>query len=180
MMVLRCAAGLSPSVAVRFAALMHDLGKARTPPNRWPSHHGHEELGVPLIEGIAARLRVPNECRDLAVLAARHHGLIHRAAELRPSTVLELFEKTDAFRRPERFADLLLACEADARGRLGLEERPYPQADYLRRARDAAAAVALNADERQHLEGAAIGKKIGAKRVAAIAQIKASLAENRS
>jgi tRNA nucleotidyltransferase (CCA-adding enzyme) len=180
MMVLRCAAGLSPSVAVRFAALMHDLGKARTPPDRWPSHHGHEELGVPLIEGIAARLRVPNECRDLAVLAARHHGVIHRAAELRPSTVLELFEKTDAFRRPERFADLLLACEADARGRLGLEERPYPQADYLRRARDAAAAVALKADERQHLEGPAIGKKIRAKRVSAISEIKGSLAENHS
>ena len=83
---------------------MHDLGKARTPPDRWPSHHGHEELGVPLIEALATRLRVPNECRELAVLAARHHGNVHRAAELRPQTVLELLEKTDAFRRPERFA----------------------------------------------------------------------------
>jgi len=172
MMVLRCAARLSRSVTVRFAALMHDLGKARTPPEHWPSHRGHEELGVPLIEALVARLRVPNECRDLAVLAARHHGVFHRAAELRPATILELFEKTDAFRRPERFADLLLACEADARGRAGLENHPYPQADYLRRARDAAAAVVLSADERGGLDGPAIGRKIRAQRVAAISAVK--------
>lgn len=174
MMVLRCAARLSPSVAVRFAALMHDLGKARTPPDRWPAHHGHEEAGVPLIEALVARLKVPNECRDLAVLAARYHGIVHRAAELRPTTVLELFEKTDAFRRSERFADLLLACEADARGRAGLENRDYPQAGYLRRARDAAAAVVLSAAEREGLDGAAIGKKIRAQREAAVTAIKGS------
>jgi tRNA nucleotidyltransferase (CCA-adding enzyme) len=173
MMVLRCAARLSTSVAVRFAALMHDLGKARTPSERWPSHHGHEELGVPLIEALATRLRVPNECRELAVLTARHHGNVHRAADLRPQTVLELLEKTDAFRRAERFGDFLLACEADARGRKGLEERPYPQAAYLRSARDAAAAVALSASEREGLDGAAIGKKIRAQRLHAITAVKA-------
>lgn len=173
MMVLRCAAKLSDSVAVRFAALMHDLGKARTPQNHWPSHHGHEELGVPLIEALAARLRVPNDCRELAILAARHHGVVHRAAELRPSTVLELLEKTDAFRRPERFADLLLTCEADARGRAGLEDRDYPQANYLRRARDAAAAVTLSAADREGLDGAAIGKRLRELRLDAVASIKA-------
>ena len=171
-MVLRCAARLSSSIAVRFAALMHDLGKARTPQSRWPSHHGHEELGVPLIEALAARLKIPNDCRELAILAARHHGVVHRAAELRPATVLELLEKTDAFRRPERFADLLLACEADARGRAGLEDRPYPQADYFRRARDAAAAVVLQPAEREGLDGAGIGKKIHALRLAAISALK--------
>jgi len=175
MMALRCAARLSPSIAVRFAVLMHDLGKARTLPERWPSHHGHEETGVPLIEVLVARLKAPNECRDLAVLTARHHGIVHRAAELRADTVLELFEKTDAFRRPERFAELLLACEADARGRAGLENREYPQAAYLQRARDAAATVALSAAEREGLDGLAIGKKIRAQRLAAVAAVKASL-----
>ncbi len=174
MMVVRCAARLSSSVAVRFAALVHDLGKARTPSLKWPSHHGHEELGVPLIEALCARLKVPNECRELAILTSRYHGNVHRAAELRPQTVLELFEKTDAFRRPERFNDLLLACEADARGRAGLEDRPYPQADYLRRARDAAAAVALSAGDREGLDGAAIGKAIRARRTAAIAALKSA------
>lgn len=174
MMVLRCAARLSPSKSVRFAALMHDLGKARTARDRWPSHHGHEEAGVPLIEALAARLRVPNECRELAVLAARHHGVIHRAAQLRPSTVLELLEKTDAFRRPERFNELLLACEADARGRAGLENRDYPQAEFCRRARDAAAAVMLSDAERDGLNGEAIGERLRKKRLDAVVELRRS------
>ena len=172
MMALRCAARLSSSIAVRFAVLMHDLGKARTAPERWPSHHGHEEAGVPLIEALGARLRVPNECRELAILTARHHGMIHRAGELRPATILELLEKTDALRRPERFAQLLLACEADARGRAGLQDRPYPQAHYLARARDAAAAVNLAEAERTGLSGEAIGAQLRKKRIAAIAALK--------
>jgi tRNA nucleotidyltransferase (CCA-adding enzyme) len=174
MMVLRCAARLSPSIAVRFAALTHDLGKARTAPDRWPSHHGHEELGVALIEALAARLRVPSECRELAVLDSRYHGHVHRAAELRASTLLELFEKTDAFRRPERFADLLLACEADARGRAGLENRPYPQASYLRRARDLAAAVALTEPDRAGLTGERIRDELRKRRIAALTAFKES------
>lgn len=174
MMVLRCAARLSPSVPVRFAALMHDLGKGRTPPEHWPSHHGHEELGVPLIDALVARLRVPNDYRDLAVLASRHHGAIHRASELRTDTVLGLLEKTDAFRRPERFADLLLACEADARGRTGFEDRKYPQADYLRRAREAAAAVALNENERAGLAGPEIAAALRKQRLLALGPVKES------
>src|SRR6266702_1185281 len=111
LLAVRTAAQLGASNAVRFAALTHDLGKARTPRERWPSHHGHEAAGVPLIEALCARLKVPNAHRELALLTARHHTLVHRAAELKPATVLTLLENCDAFRRPERFAELLLACE---------------------------------------------------------------------
>jgi tRNA nucleotidyltransferase (CCA-adding enzyme) len=168
MLALRYSAVQSASATVRFAVLMHDLGKALTSPERWPSHRGHEEAGVPVIEALCARLKVPNGFRDLAVLTARHHAVVHRAAELRPTTVLKLFEATDAFRRPERFEEMLAACEADARGRTGLEARPYPQREYLLRARAAAAAVSLGESERQGLAGPAIGELIREKRLAAI------------
>ena len=173
LLALRCAADLGGSLAVRFAALTHDLGKARTPPDRWPSHHGHENAGVPLIEALSARLKVPNSCRELAILAARQHTLVHRAAELKPATVLGLLEDCDAFRRPERFTELLLACEADARGRTGRERVPYPQADYLKVALAAASAVALSPEEREGLEGPAIGAKVRRGRLAAITALKA-------
>ena len=168
MLALRYSAANGTSTAVRFAVLMHDLGKALTAPAHWPSHRGHEEAGVPVIEGLCARLRVPNGFRELAVLTARHHAVVHRAAELRPATVLKLLEATDAFRRPERFEEMLAACEADARGRTGLESQPYPQRDYLRRAHAAAAAVSLEESERQGLVGPAIGEKIREKRLEAI------------
>src|SRR5256885_6147503 len=135
LLALRQAAQLGTSGAVRFAALTHDLGKARTPRERWPSHHGHEDAGVPLIEALSARLKVPNAHRELALLTARHHTLVHRAAELKSATGLTLLANCDAFRRPERFAELLLACEADARGRTGREHEPYPQAPYLKTTR---------------------------------------------
>src|ERR1700683_859299 len=131
MLALRYAAGVGASLAVRFAVLCHDLGKALTPRERWPSHHGHEESGVPLIEALCDRLKVPNAQRELAVLAARYHALVHRAQELKPATVLKLLDASDAFRRPERFAELLGACEADARRRSGREGEPDPQADFL-------------------------------------------------
>ncbi len=172
MMALRLASRITDSKVVRFAVLMHDLGKARTPAEQLPSHPGHEEASVPLIEALVARLKVPNEYREVAVLAARHHGNVHRALDLRPGTVLKLLEETDAFRRPERFAQFLLACESDARGRKGLEERPYPQADYLRRARAAIAAVALDEDERAGLSGAAIGEQLRAKRLKVLTEMK--------
>ena len=168
MLALRYSASTGASTTVRFAVLMHDLGKALTLPERWPSHRGHEEAGVPVIEALCARLKVPNGFRDLAVLTARHHAVVHRAAELRPTTVLKLLEAADAFRRPERFEEMLAACEADARGRTGLEAQPYPQRDYLRRARAAAGAVTLDASEREGLAGPAIGEKIREKRLAAI------------
>jgi len=141
MMVVEQSGFLSADVEVRFAALVHDLGKATTIPDKWPSHAGHEQRGNKLIRNLAQRLPVPRVCRDLAVVVAEFHTHSHRAFELRDDTVVTLFEKTDAFRRPQRFEQFLLACEADARGRTGLEHRDYPQAAHLRMAFAAASAV---------------------------------------
>jgi tRNA nucleotidyltransferase (CCA-adding enzyme) len=176
MLALQYAAGNGASGMVRFAVLTHDLGKAQTPKSAWPSHHGHEEFGVPLIEDLCDRLKVPNTHRELAILTARYHTLVHRALELRPETVLTLLENCDALRRPERFAELLLACEADARGRTGREDAPYPQVGYLRRMLTAAAGVTLTESERGDLEGVEIGAEIRRRRLAAIAALKASMA----
>ena len=172
MLVVRYAAKIGAPKSVRFAALMHDLGKALSPAERWPSHRGHEEAGVPLIIDLCDRLKVPNEFRELAILTARHHASVHRAAELTPTTLLKLLETVDAFRRPERFGELLTACESDARGRAGLESQPYPQREYLLRARDAAAAVALTDDERRELKGPFLGERIREKRLAAVTSVK--------
>jgi tRNA nucleotidyltransferase (CCA-adding enzyme) len=141
LLCLRAAARLGLDVEARFAVLLHDLGKGTTPREFWPAHHGHEERSVTLARRLCERLRVPNSFRELAEIVARYHGLCHRAAELRPATVLKLLEGTDALRRPERFEQFLLACEADLKGRDGLENAPYPQAALLRRALAAAAAV---------------------------------------
>ena len=180
LLALRYAAKSGASTAVRFAALVHDLGKAVTPRERWPSHHGHEAAGVALVEALSRRLKAPSGHHDLAVLATRHHTSIHRALELKPSTLLELLEAADAFRRPQRFGDLLLACEADARGRAGLENRPYPQADYLRRAREAAATASLSLEDRQRLTGPAAGARLREQRLAALTALKHSFGEART
>jgi tRNA nucleotidyltransferase (CCA-adding enzyme) len=172
MLVVRYAARIGAPSSVRFAALMHDLGKALSPRERWPSHRGHEEAGVPLIIELCDRLRVPNEFRELAIQTARHHAIVHRAAELTPATLLKLLETLDAFRRPERFAEVLQACECDARGRTGLESQPYPQREYLLRARDAAAAVALTDEERRELKGPFLGERIREKRLVAVTAVK--------
>jgi len=179
MLALRQAARSGASLAVRFAVLVHDLGKALTPPERWPAHHGHEQAGVPLIETLCDRLKVPNAQRELAILAARHHTLVHRALELRPATVLTLLEECDAFRRPERFAELLLACEADARGRAGREQEPYPQAAYLAAAHATAAAATLSEDDRRGLEGKAIGAQVRRRRLTALATLPTAPADQR-
>jgi len=172
MLVVRYAARINAPVIVRFAALVHDLGKALSPPEKWPSHRGHEEAGIPLIEDLCARLKVPNGYRELAILTARYHPQVHRVAEQRPSTLLKLLESVDAFRRPERFRELLLACESDARGRAGLESQPYPQAEFLLQARDAAAAVTLSEEERQSLQGPFLGERLREKRLAAVTAVK--------
>jgi tRNA nucleotidyltransferase (CCA-adding enzyme) len=174
MLALTVAARSGAPPAVRFAVLTHDLGKALTPRARWPSHPGHEQAGVPLIEALCDRLKVPNAQRELAILAARHHTLVHRARELKPATVLTLLEECDAFRRPERFAELLLACEADARGRAGREQEPYPQAAYLAAAHAAAAAVTLSDEERRGLEGKEIGAQVRRRRLAALTALRAT------
>jgi tRNA nucleotidyltransferase (CCA-adding enzyme) len=167
--VLEVAAGLTADTTVRFAALVHDVGKGVTPRAEWPRHVGHEERGARLIEQLAARLRIPNEHRELALLVARYHARAHRVAEQRPSTVLELLELTDAFRRGERFERFLLACEADARGRgPELRERPYPQAARLRAALGAAAAARLDPDQLAGSPGPVIAERLRAARIEAI------------
>jgi tRNA nucleotidyltransferase (CCA-adding enzyme) len=141
MMVVEQAAHVSEDVEVRFAALVHDLGKGTTRLADLPSHPGHEQRGRKLIKTMADRLPIPRACRDLGLLVAEFHTHCHRAFELRDETVAKLFEKTDAYRRPQRFEQFLLACEADARGRTGFEHRDYPQAAHLREAFAAASSV---------------------------------------
>jgi tRNA nucleotidyltransferase (CCA-adding enzyme) len=138
MLVIDWAAGQGYALPVRFAALMHDLGKGATPPEMWPRHHGHEARSVQLAEQVCARLKVPGDCRDLALMTAREHGNVGRAFEMRPATLVTLFSRCDAFRKPQRFADMLRASEADHRGRTGFEGKPFPQAAYLEGALKAA------------------------------------------
>jgi tRNA nucleotidyltransferase (CCA-adding enzyme) len=175
LMVLEQATRLSPDPVVRFAALTHDLGKGTTPSDEWPRHIAHEQRGVALVEKMSDRLRIPNAYRELGSLVARYHLNAHRAAELRETTLLDLLEHLDAFRRPERFEQFVLACEADARGRKGLEERDYPQADYLRRARSTAAGVSLDASAREGLDGLQIGQRLRQLRVEALATLRATV-----
>ena len=150
LMVLDQSESLSKDLEVRFAALTHDLGKGTTPKNKWPSHRGHEIRGCKLIRKLAERLPVPKSARDLALIVAEFHTHCHRALELRDKTIVKLLEKTDAFRRPERFEHFLLTCESDARGRKGLENRKYPQANFLRGAFAAASQIDAGAIAKQH------------------------------
>jgi tRNA nucleotidyltransferase (CCA-adding enzyme) len=174
MMVLDQAVRLTGERSIRFAALVHDLGKAETPRELWPAHQGHEERSVALIERLCERLRVPGNYRDIAVLVARFHGIVHRAFELRPGTILEFLERADAFRRPERFLGVLLACEADARGRTGLESRPYPQRDWLTAALKTAAAIKPTEEDLSALAGPQIAQHLRSRRLQAIAGMEKS------
>ena len=168
MMVLEQATRLSPDIDVRFAALTHDLGKATTRLADLPCHPGHERRSIRLIRGMAERFPVPVACRELALRVAEFHGHCHRAFELRASTILRVLERIDAFRRPERFRKFLLACEADARGRTGFEDRPYPQAEYLLGALEAAAAVNAKDVATDDMLGPQIGDALRRKRLQAI------------
>jgi tRNA nucleotidyltransferase (CCA-adding enzyme) len=176
LMVLDQAARLSADGRVRFAALVHDLGKGTTPPAEWPRHIGHEERSVHLIQQLAERLRVPGEYRDLALIVARFHGVAHRAFELRPATVLDFLERADAFRRPERFAQVLIACEADARGRLGRDTQPYPQRAYLEAAQRSAALIKPSPEETQRLTGPQLAERVRERRLEAIAAVRLAAA----
>ena len=172
MMVLDMAAQLQAPIEVRFACLGHDLGKGTTPQAEWPRHIGHEERSARLLKALCLRLRVPNDCSELAEVVAREHGNIHRSGEFGAAALVRLLERCDAFRKPERFADILLACECDARGRLGLNEQPYPQRQRLLGALTAAQSVntaeVAAAAEAQGLSGAAIGQAVQAARTEAL------------
>ena len=168
MMVLQQATRMSEDPVVRFAALTHDLGKGTTPPQEWPRHIAHEHRSVALIEALCSRLKIPSAYRELAVLVGRHHLVCHKIQEVRDTTLLDLLENLDAFRRPARFAQFVIACEADARGRKGLENREYPQAAYLREARDLAASVSLSEADREGLAGPQIAELMRRERLAAL------------
>ena len=170
MMVLTQAARLSPDPQVRFAALVHDLGKGTTPREQWPRHIEHEARGVPLVEALCDRYRIPNDYRQLAVLVTRYHLHYHRAAELRDETLLKTLEALDAFRRPDRFERFLLACEADSRGRTGYEDQHYEQPDIYRRAFRAANAIQAKEFVAQGLKGKAIREAVARARIKAIKQ----------
>lgn len=170
LMVLEQACQLSPEPRVRFAALLHDLGKGNTPREEWPRHKGHEARSLPLIRQLCHRLRAPNDYRDLALLAAQYHSHCHRAAELRPATLLDTLHGLDAFRRPERFEEFLLTCIADFRGRSGFETGDYPQAELFRRARQAALGVDAAVLAQSGLKGQQLADRLRQLRCEAIAK----------
>jgi len=168
LMVIEQAAKLTTDPVIRFAALVHDLGKALTPAEKWPSHHGHGQLGLKLIEQLSLRLRVPNAHKELALLVSDHHCKIHRCDELRKDTIIKLFDKLDAWRKPQRFEQFLLACEADARGRLNFETSPYPQRDIMLEYFQQANAVNVQDIIKQGIKGAEIKHALFKARVAVI------------
>ncbi|MGY6631278.1 MAG: multifunctional CCA addition/repair protein [Wenzhouxiangella sp.] len=169
LMVLDRAAELDASLAVRFSALVHDLGKALTPREAWPAHHGHEKAGLEPIAALCDRLAVPNRCRELALRVCANHLLAHRALELKPGKVLSLLERLDGLRRPEQVDAFLLACQADWQGRGNQASAAYPQADYLRQALASVRSVQASAFLEQGLEGPKIGEAMRQARLQAIA-----------
>uniref|UniRef100_UPI003561B5CB multifunctional CCA addition/repair protein n=1 Tax=Arsukibacterium sp. TaxID=1977258 RepID=UPI003561B5CB len=172
LLVLRQAAMMSDRLDIRFASLVHDLGKGVTKAELLPSHHGHEYTGLKLIEQLCQRLRVPNDCRELALLVCEYHQLVHKARELKPATVLKLFNGIDLWRKPQRLADILCCCQADLRGRTGFEQADYPQARYLQHLAQAANAVNVRDIVATGVQGAAIGAALQKARLAAISTAK--------
>lgn len=168
MMVVDCAAGRNCALPVRFAALTHDLGKGTTPREEWPRHIGHEIRGVDLIKPLCKRLRVPNDCRDLALVTARFHGLAHRAFELRPETLLKLLQETDALRQPKRFGQFLQACAADSCGRVGFENNNFEPEVFLLQALETATGIDAGAVARQCKDPSAVKEHVAQARLAAI------------
>ncbi|ENO8416489.1 multifunctional CCA addition/repair protein [Vibrio mimicus] len=171
LMVTKQAALLSDSLPVRFAAQVHDLGKGVTPPSEWPSHKLHCHTGLKIIESLCDRIRVPNEFRDLALAVCAQHSNIHRADELKPTTKLKVLGLLDVWRKPERLEQVLLCCEADHRGRLGLEEKPYPQRDIFLRAYQAALSVEVQAVIRDGFQGKQIKEELDKRRIQAISEV---------
>jgi len=151
---------------------MHDLGKALTPADKWPSHHDHETLGVEALNILVQRLRVPNNFQKLALQVMQYHTHCHRAFEIRPSTLCDMLARIGAFKADNRVNDFLLACEADARGRLGFEDKPYPQSDYIRAAQKAAQKIDRSAISNDNIQGKEIGLAIHQLRIKEISKIK--------
>jgi tRNA nucleotidyltransferase (CCA-adding enzyme) len=172
MMVLQQAVKLSDKLSVRFAALVHDLGKGLTPHENWPSHQGHEKLGLDVINTLCDRLKAPNDCRELGLMVSEYHTHVHNAFELKASTVLGMLNRCDVWRKPQRFADCLLTCKADARGRTTFEDSEYKNAEYIWQAYEAAAKVDIKAIVAKGYQGKAIKEAISTARIAIIATLK--------
>ena len=170
LMTLTMAASLSDEIDVRFATLFHDVGKALTPPEKWPSHHGHGAAGVPLVEALCQRLRVPNAIRDLALIVTEFHDVVHTIGRQSADALVALFDRIDAWRKPHRVEQIALTSEADARGRAGLESMPYPQGDYLRQAFALAQSVPTKAVIEAGFKGAEVREELTRRRIAAVAQ----------
>ncbi|EOG1984047.1 TPA: multifunctional CCA addition/repair protein [Proteus mirabilis] len=175
MMVLAMASRLTDDIAVRFSALCHDLGKGVTPVENWPHHHGHGPAGVPLVEALCQRYRIPNQIRDLAKLAAKYHDHLHRIEKMRPSKIIRLFDAIDAWRKPERIDQLAIISEADARGRQGAENLPYPQGIFFRQAFKIANQVDVKSIVSRGLKGSAIREALTKQREVAIIEWKSRL-----
>lgn len=171
--VLHQAAEHQQPLSVRWACLLHDLGKGTTPASEWPRHIAHEHRGLKLIKAVNQRFKAPRDCQELALLVGEYHTHGHRALELKPSTLLELLQSFDVYRRPQRFEEFIMACEMDARGRLGFEQRSYPQADYLRGAAEAARQVAVQPLVEQGHKGKELGEALKAARLQALKAYKA-------
>lgn len=171
LLVLKRASQLSESAIMRFAALTHDLGKGLTPSDILPSHHGHEERSFDLVRQLCQRYHAPKDFQQLAELTARYHTHIHRAFEQQAKTCLNVLEVCDAFRKPERFKDLLLACQADSQGRTGFENRPYPQADFFRAILTACQAVNVQTIIQQGYQGEKIRERLHRERITATKQV---------
>lgn len=166
--VLRQCAEHDQPLNVRWASLLHDVGKGLTPEDQWPRHIAHEQKGLRLIQAINERCKAPRDCAELAMLVGEFHTHGHRALELRPSTLLELLQRFDVFRRPQRFAEFVAACEMDARGRLGLEQREYPQGAYLLGAAEAARQVPVKPLLEKGFKGAELGEALNRERLQAL------------
>lgn len=168
LMTLAMAARLSPEIDIRFATLFHDVGKALTPPEKWPSHHGHGPAGVPLVSALCERLRIPNALRDLALLVTEFHDLVHTVQNQPATTLVALFDRLDAWRKPHRVEQIALTSEADARGRTGFENNPYPQGDYLRQAWEVALSVSTKEVVAAGFKGAEVREELTRRRVDAL------------
>ena len=173
LLVLAAAAELSDSVAVRFAAVCHDLGKALTPRAEWPSHIGHEERGVAPARALCERLRTPRGVRELVLVATEMHGRVHQACEMRPATLVDLVDRLDGLRRPERFREVLLVTKADSRGRPGREDDPFPEAEWLETVRETMADISPRPLVEQGYRGAEIGQRLRQERIRSVTRLKA-------
>lgn len=172
LMALQQSVRLSDSSKIRFAVLVHDLGKGITPDHVLPSHRGHEARGVPLVNDVCDRFKVPNDVRQLALVVTEYHLMCHKALELKPETIVNLLKGVGALKSRDRLEDFILCCEADARGRTGFEDRTYPSSDYLRAAVDGISNISVADLVEAGLDGAEIGRQLHMRRIAHMSEIK--------